>query len=57
MKLRAILCVLFGHQPYDYKFEHINKTTEFSECARCHARKNLTGQGWLHPAKKQDDNE
>lgn len=51
MKLRAVLCVLFGHQPHDYEVDQNatgTHTVSFTECNRCCARKNLDGTGWLH---------
>jgi len=49
MKLRAILCVLFGHQPEHYEVEKTMTTVRFTECARCHARKDLNSNEWIHP--------
>jgi len=52
--ISRVMCLITGHQPNNYEYAENasgSVTTTYTECARCNARKNIRGVGWI-PARR-----
>jgi len=45
------ICWLLGHNGETYSYQSGLVEHEYVECARCGARKNLSGRGWIDDAE------